>query len=277
MSDEVTLAQAEQKKLSSLWKTCFSFVLLVSWILLGLLIYVVFRIFFPKKIHHLYLFFHRTCCKIFSIRCHIKGELADTRPVLYVANHISYIDVFVLGGIIPGYFIAKSEVASWPILGWLAKLQNTLFFERKSVKVKGQLKVMTEHFNDKGNLILFPEGTSTEGEHVEPFKSSLLQSIEKADVDVLIQPVTIAYSHYKNQAMNQFVRDHYAWYGSMPFASHFFGALGMGKSDVQIILHPSVALKDFETRKECAHHCWQQVSNGLHESLQNKMVLDSAE
>ena len=201
------------------------------------------------------------------MRCQTIGKPCTHRPSLFLGNHISYLDIFVYGSFIPGYFIAKSEVANWPILGWLAKVQNTLFFERKGRKVRGQLQVMSEQFEKRGNLILFPEGTSTEGEHVEPFKPSLLQAIEKADASVVIQPMTIAYTHYQNRPMTKAMRDHYAWYGTMPFASHFFHAMGLAKSQVVVQFHPPVSLDQFNTRKDCAHYCWQQVASALPELL----------
>ncbi|MBX2810126.1 MAG: 1-acyl-sn-glycerol-3-phosphate acyltransferase [Cellvibrionaceae bacterium] len=201
------------------------------------------------------------------MRCTVEGTLTEYRPSLYLSNHISYLDVFVLGSVIPGYFIAKSEVARWPVFGRLAKLQNTLFFERNGQKVRKQLGIMSSHFDRNGSLILFPEGTSTEGEHVEPFKSSLLQSLEHSDKSVHIQPVTIAYTHYKNQKMTRCIRDHYAWYAKMPFFSHFFNALGMATAEVKVILHEPVALNQFASRKACAHYCWQKVSDGLSASL----------
>jgi 1-acyl-sn-glycerol-3-phosphate acyltransferase len=268
MSDEAITTEVQGPRLARSWKTVISTVLLVIWVLFMLCINLVFRFFIPQKLDSFYLCFHRGCSWIFSMRCHVKGKLSEHKPTLFLVNHISYLDIFILGSVLPGFFIAKSEVAGWPILGWLAKVQNTLFFERKSRKVQQQLKVMSDHFDQKGNLILFPEGTSTEGEHVEPFKSSLLQSIEGADTKVLIQPVTISYTHYKSKPMDRFTRDHYAWYSTMPFASHFFSALGLAKSDVEVILHDPVTLDQFETRKDCAHYCWQQVSEGLHRSLE---------
>ncbi|MGH1484965.1 MAG: lysophospholipid acyltransferase family protein [Cellvibrionaceae bacterium] len=273
MSDEIINVDTKPQKLSNTFKTALSTLLLVTWIAFMLVGYLFFRVFLSSKLDRFYMCFHRGCCWIFSMRCHIKGEVSEKRPTLYLVNHISYLDIFVLGGILPGYFIAKSEVATWPILGWLAKIQNTLFFERKGRKVKEQLKIMSDHFDQKGNLILFPEGTSTEGEHVEPFKSSLLQSIEKTETAVIVQPVTISYTHYKNKPMDRFTRDHYAWYATMPFASHFFGALGLAKADVEVTLHAPVTLEQFETRKECTHYCWQQVSGGLKSSLENAKSL----
>ena len=266
MSKEIATT-IEQASPSQPWRSVVSALWLTLWLVMMLLVNLIFRWCLPKSLDRFYQVFHGVCARAFGMRCQIKGELSTTKPTLFLANHISYLDVFVLGSVLPGYFIAKSEVAGWPVLGWLAKVQNTLFFERNGRKVQGQLQIMAEHFNRQGNLILFPEGTSTEGEHVEPFKSSLLQSIEQAQQAVVIQPVTVAYTRYRGQAMNRFIRDHYAWYAKMPFSSHFFSALGLAASEVEVILHPPVALSDFASRKACAAHCWQQVAGGLEQAL----------
>jgi 1-acyl-sn-glycerol-3-phosphate acyltransferase len=188
---------------------------------------------------------------------------------LFLSNHVSYLDVFVLGRYVPAFFIAKSEVSGWPIFGWLVKRQNTLFFERNSKKVCHQMAIMSEHFNQQNNLILFPEGTSTDGVHVKAFKSSLLQSVESADREVMIQPITLAYTRYQNKMMSRKIRDQYAWYAKMPFVSHFFSVLGLGRAELELIFHQPVTLADFESRKDCAQYCQSQVSLGLANALRD--------
>jgi 1-acyl-sn-glycerol-3-phosphate acyltransferase len=251
-------------------RTVFSTSCLIIWtVFMIAIVWVTLRLLLPKYLGAATLIFHRVCCRIFSIRRSITGRVSVERPTLFVINHISYLDIFVLGSVIPGCFIAKSEVAKWPILGSLAKFQNTLFFERNSRKIRGQLDVMSNHFRRRGNLILFPEGTTTEGEHVARFKSGLFQAVENIGVDVQIQPVTIAYTHYQDRPMSRQVRDVYAWYDDMPFVSHFFRALGLKNSRAQLVFHKLVTPESFETRKACAHHCWQQVSDGLKSQLKN--------
>ena len=209
--------------------------------------------------------FHRGVARLFNIECIHQGELVTDRPVIYVCNHVSYLDVFLLGSVVPGSFIAKSEVASWPVFGKLATLQNTLFFERRTRRAASQVKQMQDHLLHKSNLILFPEGTSTPGTHVEPFRSSLFQA---ADLEgIRIQPVSIAYTHYRGERMNQNQRDYYAWYIPMPFLSHFANGLGLGKSQARLVFHPPVSLSDFESRKACALHCEQAVRKGLLEAI----------
>lgn len=268
MSEQVT--EPFIPTLNNPLRTAWHFFLLTLWvILMAGVVYLPARFLFPRILPRLYKIFHSGCCRIFSMKLVLKGRVSEQSPTLFLSNHVSYLDVFVLGAIIPGYFIAKSEVAGWPILGALAKLQNTLFFERKGQRIKQQLKVMANHFSNGGNLILFPEGTSTEGEHVEPFKPSLLQSVEQSDQPVTIQAVTVAYTKYKQNAMTKMERDHYAWYGTMPFAPHFFSALGLGKSQVEVTLHSPVKLDEFDSRKDCAAHTHKQVTQGLVDSLEN--------
>ncbi len=211
--------------------------------------------------------FHRGCCVIFGIRVVTFGELCQKRPCLYVGNHISYLDVFVLGGIVPGYFIAKSDVASWPVLGRLARLQNTLFFERDRRRAAVQITIMKEHLRKGGNLILFPEGTSTYGTSVKPFKSSLFQAAEIEEQQVVIQPMTVSYTRCRGVAMSAQYRDYFAWYDTMPFFSHFLGALGAPNVTVEIHFAAPVLVSDFDSRKACAAHCWAESQRLLTKSL----------
>ncbi len=205
--------------------------------------------------------FHRGVARLFNLECVYEGVPCTDRPVLYVSNHISYLDVFLLGSMVPGSFIAKSEVAGWPVFGKLATLQNTLFFERNTRRAAGQVKQMQDHLLNRSNLILFPEGTSTPGTHVEPFRSSLFQA---AELDgLLIQPVTVAYTHYRGERMNQTQRDYYAWYIPMPFLSHFANGLGLGRCRARLVFHAPVSLSQFESRKACAKYCEDTVRQGL--------------
>lgn len=214
------------------------------------------------------MFFHRGLCKIFGLRLSVTGQLCKQRSTLYIGNHVSYLDIFLLGAIVPGYFVAKSEVSGWPLLGKLARLQNTLFIERNGRRAREQVDILQKQLVDGGNLILFPEGTSTDGTHVEPFKSSLFHAAETdSDVDILIQPMTLAYVKHNNKNMSQPIRDYYAWYGTMPFLSHFIQALGMRSADVDLIFHAPVKISDFDCRKTCAEHCWQAVDGALRERI----------
>jgi 1-acyl-sn-glycerol-3-phosphate acyltransferase len=213
--------------------------------------------------------FHAGTCWILGIRSTISGEMSQAKPTLYVSNHISYVDIFVLGQI-PAFFIAKSEVSGWPVFGKLAEFQNTLFIERNPRKAKAQLEILKGHLEKGNSLTFFPEGTSTNGAHVEQFKSTLFESanIRSEFQRAAIQPVTIVYTHHNGQKIdNQAVRDHYAWYAKMPFLSHFLGLMPLKKVGVKVHYHPVCYIDDFETRKECADHCQRLVAAKMAEFL----------
>jgi 1-acyl-sn-glycerol-3-phosphate acyltransferase len=114
------------------------------------------------------------------------GAPTSDKPALYVANHISYLDVFVLGKVLRGSFAAKSEVASWPVFGSLAKLGSTLFLERNPWRAAKQIEMVRGHLQQRGSLIMFPEGTSGAGTQVMPFRSSLFAAAD----NVTVQPVS---------------------------------------------------------------------------------------
>lgn len=208
-------------------------------------------------------YFHRGVQFILGLNVSFSGELNRDKPTLYISNHISYLDIFALGGI-RAYFIAKSEVANWPVLGPLARFQNTLFIERAPGKARQQLSIMQDHLGSGSSLILFPEGTSTNGVHVEPFKSSLFEAANLPNsAPVPIQAITVAYTRQAGRKMNQAMRDHYAWYAKMPFGSHFRALFVLQKVEVNVHFHPVCYLHEFESRKQCSMHCEQLVSSKL--------------
>jgi lyso-ornithine lipid O-acyltransferase len=117
--------------------------------------------------------YHRLVCIILGIKVRVHGQRSDVIPTLYVCNHVSYLDIEVLGGLIPGSFVAKAEVATWPFFSTLAKAQRTIFIERRSGKTSSSRDEMMNRLNTGDNLMLFPEGTSSDGTRVLPFRSAL--------------------------------------------------------------------------------------------------------
>jgi 1-acyl-sn-glycerol-3-phosphate acyltransferase len=214
--------------------------------------------------------FHGFVTRLCSLKVAVVGTPVTDRTTLYVSNHISYIDVFVLGGVLQGSFVAKSEVAGWPVLGKLAQLQNTLFLERRPRRAADQIDVVRKHLDAGENLIMFPEGTSTPGTYVAPFRSSLFAAAD----GITIQPVTIAYTDYDGESMSDAQRERYAWYLPDPqvpvpnrgFARHFFAALGLREARVKVAFHSPIVGAAAE-RKACAAACETSVRAGLAELL----------
>lgn len=258
-------------------------VVLLVWCLIGAVTMLLARAFRSRLVEQFPLLFHSTVARLFGLRTEVVGEPCNRPSTLYASNHVSYMDVFVLGGSIKGCFVAKSEVASWPLFGKLARLQNTLFLERRAQRAADQIGILKENLAAGTSLILFPEGTSTAGNWVAPFRSSLFAAAE----DRWIQPVTVAYLDYQGKRMSQSERDHYAWYlpdpkgapgvPNSPFAKHFFNGLGIrGGCAVQVIFHDPVLMAP-GARKETAAQCEQLVRAGLDASLNEAARENSTE
>jgi len=209
--------------------------------------------------------FHAGVCKIIGLSIEFKGEITEHVPTIFISNHISYIDIFALGQKVKGSFVAKSEIASWPVFGRLAKFQDTLFIERSANRAKYQLQQFQDHLDSQRNLILFPEGTSTNGAEVKTFKSSLFAAAEGNDVQ--LQPITVVYTTYEGKGMPQSRRDDFAWYAEMPFGSHFLKMLSLGRFHAVIEFHDPIRLTDFENRKQCSNHAESVVREALQREL----------
>jgi len=209
--------------------------------------------------------YHRITSRVLGFEVTVLGTGSATRPTLFVANHTSYLDIEVLGGVIEGSFIAKSEVAKWPLFGWLAKLQRTVFVDRRQRSTHQHRDAIIERLAADDNLILFPEGTSDDGTRVLPFKSALFAAVHGAQFahPIAVQPVSIAYVRLNGMPMGRLYRPYFAWYGDMDMASHLWAMLGLGRAGVVVQFHEPVSPERFATRKDMAEYCWRVVASGV--------------
>jgi len=215
------------------------------------------------------LWFHRRLIRILGIKIERRGRQSRSRPTLFVSNHSSYIDIEVLGALLPVSFVAKSEVRDWPIFGWLARLQRSVFVERRASRTANARDEMQERLNAGDNLVLFAEGTSNDGNRVLPFKSALFSVAQYRvhDEPLTVQPVSITYTQLDGMPMGRYLRPYYAWYGDMELASHAWKFLGLGRTTVVVEFHPPVSIDDFGSRKALADHCHAAVSGGVSNAL----------
>ena len=209
-----------------------------------------------------YKIFFKGLIKIFGIKVNIKGRKSK-KNVLFVSNHISYLDIFVLGSSVNGVFVAKSEIESWPIINKLCKLGRTIFVNRNDIiRVKGQMNRITNILKRGYSVILFPEGTSSNGSKVLPFKSSLLGVIEdKGPQEFYIQPLSISYSKLDGIPLEIKFRPFFAWFGNMDLISHAWKFLGLGLSEVNIKFHEPIKFNNFKDRKEASKVCQNIISD----------------
>ncbi|MBV9861999.1 MAG: 1-acyl-sn-glycerol-3-phosphate acyltransferase [Alphaproteobacteria bacterium] len=215
-------------------------------------------------------FYHRVCCRILGLRIRRIGTPTPARPVLFASNHVSYTDITVLGALIPGSFIAKTEVARWPLFGWLAKLQRSVFIDRQVRSVGAQRDAIARRLAARDALILFPEGTSGDGNRVLPFKSALF-SVAEAGRDthpaVTVQPVSIAYARLDGMPIGRRLRPFFAWYGDMAMAPHLWTMLGLGVIEVVVEFHSPTSLAECGSRKALAGYCRERIAGGVAAAL----------
>jgi 1-acyl-sn-glycerol-3-phosphate acyltransferase len=209
--------------------------------------------------------YHRWCCHILGFDVRASGTQTRLRPVLFAANHVSYTDIAVLGSLIPGSFVAKAEVAHWPFFGWLAKLQRTVFVDRRIRSTAAQRDALTLRLAARDALILFPEGTSGDGSRVLPFKSALFSAAETRPETgpIAVQPVSIAYTRLDGIPLGRLYRPFFAWYGSVELASHLWRMIGLGTVEVVVEFHPPTFLADCGSRKALAQYCRGRIAGGV--------------
>jgi lyso-ornithine lipid O-acyltransferase len=195
----------------------------------------------------------RGVVSILALKIKTVGKVSPARPLLLVANHASYIDVFVIGSKVPVSFTPKREVRSWPVIGFLCVLADCVFVERKPSQMQEAREEMQERLDMGKVLCIFPEGTTNDGLHVKPFKSGFFSLAENFNLPV--QPVTITYTHINDQPIPDSLRDHVAWVGEATFFGHFLRLLGYQSISLTIQYHTPQLLEDFEDRKALSGAC----------------------
>jgi 1-acyl-sn-glycerol-3-phosphate acyltransferase len=223
-------------------------------------------------------FYHRVCCRILGFRIEVEGMRSAHRPTLYVANHSSYLDIPILGGLIEGSFVAKAEIARWPFFGVLAKLQRSIFVDRRPGSSAKQRDAIMSRLEEGDDLIIFPEATSSDSIHVLPFKSALFSVAEfrPRDQPLQVQPISVAYVRLDGMPLGRFFRPFVAWYGGMEVGPHLWTMLGLGTLTVKVIFHAPVTLEQFGSRKQLSTHCYRVITAGVATALAGRGPGDEA-
>ena len=208
--------------------------------------------------------FHRALTRSLGIRVVVHGRAAQSGGVLFVANHLSWADIPVLGSRLLAAFVAKSEVAGWGPVGFLSTLARSVYVERERRQSTGEARnAIVERLAAGENVILFPEGTNNDGVAVLPFKSSLFAAIKgDSDEDFIIQPVTLAYTRLNGIPITRELLPDVAWIGETALLPHLLAFMSLGRVRAEIILHPAVNTGDFADRKALARHCQAVVADG---------------
>jgi len=210
---------------------------------------------------------HGMAARVFNINVRFMGMPRDhgDTPTVFLSNHISYLDIVVMGSTATGVFVAKSEVAGWPLFGFLAKIQNTIFIRRTREALEESKQKISAALHAGNNVILFGEGTSTDGRNVLPFKAGLLEVMYEPGLDALLQPVAIVIERVGGKTPDdQKVRDTYAWWKPEDtLAPHLWNFACAG--GVDILVHYQIPLdpKDYPDRKALAQAATEAVAAEL--------------
>ncbi|MEM9580482.1 MAG: lysophospholipid acyltransferase family protein [Pseudomonadota bacterium] len=208
---------------------------------------------------HITQFVCRNAFRILGIGFATKGAQMTHRGAI-VANHSSWLDIFSLNAAKRVYFVSKSEVANWPGIGWLARATGTVFIERNPRRAKEQKDLFEARLKAGHKLLFFPEGTSTDGMRVLPFKSTLFAAFFTPEMAPIlwVQPVTVNYIAPKGEEPR-----YYGWWGDMEFAPHLLKTLAARRQGaVEVVYHPPLQVAKASSRKSLALACERAVTAG---------------
>jgi lyso-ornithine lipid O-acyltransferase len=203
--------------------------------------------------------YYRVLCRLLRIRVHVTGAPAGGGAVLFVSNHVSWVDILVIGSVRPVAFVAKREVASWPLVGVTAKMQRTVFVDRTRRQQAGEaIAEMVKRLAGGTSVVLFAEGTSSDGNRVLPFRSALVGVVKDAVAHpelggkLKIQPMSIGYTNTHGIPMGRQHRPLVAWYGDLEFMPHIKEFIARGAVDAVVSYGEPVAADAAADRKAMA-------------------------
>ena len=191
------------------------------------------------------------------------------RSVVFVSNHSSWLDIPVLGGVLEGSFVAKSEISRWPLVSTIARLGRTVYVSRNRGRTVSERDSMRGRLAAGDKLILFPEGTTSDGSRVMPFRSTFF-AVAEGEHPPLIQPVSVVYDRLAGLPAGRACRPLFAWYGDMSLASHYWRLAQHRGLRATILLHAPLDPALFHNRKVLARAVWHTVADGAATLRQNR-------
>jgi len=235
-------------------------VLVALWIILGLLsVSIVFPLASLRIRSCMTLHWSRMLMRLCGVALRIRGEPRRAGPVLWVANHVSWVDIFVLNSVRPTSFVAKSDIRRWPVLGWLVAGAGTVFIERghrHAVRAVGHQ--MKARFGQGEVVGLFPEGTTSSGFDVAPFHSSLFDAAIRAHVD--IQPVALRFTHRGRRS------DYAAFVGEQNLMQNLWCLLGTTGVAVELVFLPVM------DSRHCEDEGRAKVASAAHHAIRSAVT-----
>jgi 1-acyl-sn-glycerol-3-phosphate acyltransferase len=216
---------------------------------------------------------HRTAARLLGLRIRVFGNLAHGRPLLIASNHVSWIDIVVLAAVADVCFIAKSEMARWPVFGWFSRMQRSVYVERDRRGKSGrQASEIAARLAEGDVMVLFAEGTTGDGNQILPFKTTLFGAASMMlsagnHEEMWIQPVALAYTRLQGLPMGRQHRGIAAWVGDEDLVPHLATVLREGALDVEVHFGEAVPFTAKSSRKDVARQVEERVREMLHAAL----------
>ena len=220
--------------------------------------------------------YYRVLARLLRLRVRVAGHPVRDRPVLFVSNHVSWLDIVAIGSIQPVAFVAKSEVRKWPLVGITAAMQRTVFVDRQRRHQTGDaVAQMVERLAGGTPVVLFAEGTSSDGNRVLPFRSALLGAVEMAAKHggvpgLTIQPMAIAYTATQGIPMGRQKRPLAAWYGDLDFMPHIRSLIARTALDAVVSFGKPIPADSGLTRKAMTQALEQATRRMVAETLRGR-------
>ncbi len=220
-------------------------------------------------------FFYGILRRAIGLRLVVTGTPTEAMPAIYVSNHLSYLDIPVLGSLLKASFISRGDVAGWPVIGFLSKLQRTIFTSRSRNTAVAEAKTIRARLEAGDRLLMFPEGSSADGNHLLPFKSTFFAvaaPIIKNGIEqqIVVQPISLTLTELGDLPIGRHQRPFYAWFGDMDFAPHFWQALQLPGFTIEVRFHAPTTLAQAGDRKALCAYCEREIMAGVDEGLSGR-------
>lgn len=200
-------------------------------------------------------YWHKFVLKLIGVRVNVHGKFSDAHPLLLVCNHVSWVDILVMGSVRSLSFIAKSEIGSWPVINRMAKLQGTVFVDRNKARdTANQADTIASRLLHGDVMVLFAEGTTGDGNKILPFNSSLFgaaqYAVRQSHIEMtMIQPVAITYTRLHGVPLGRRFQPYASWPGNVGLAPHLINFLKLAAFDVDVVLGSPVEFTSTTNRK----------------------------
>lgn len=219
---------------------------------------------------------YRGLLRILGLRLHVQGSMDAARPLLVVTNHLSYLDIIILGS--QGVrFTPKGEIERWPLIGFICRLCDSVFIDRRPEQVQEMAQRIKASLAGGAVVAMFPEATTGNGLHLLPFKSGFF-SLAEEGVDgreLAVQPAAIAYTRISRLPIDRTQWPELAWYGDMELAPHLLHLLTLGAINVELTYLPPLTITECGNRKHMAQAAHNAIAGAIEESRNRRHTLEA--